>query len=739
MPAWGQAGAPARRTPGGSRSNEHSTLAPVRQAGGVLRHARRAVRAGGRHGSAADEPDPSQHHRDRRRLDAQHPEHGGHPGQGQSDPPHGAGPPAVRGRGEKERIERSIAKAREELAHVEQSYQPLIGSDEERRLYEAIVAARDAYFRTQETLLKLSRGGEASGGHRRSADYNAAGGARSREEAARSYAAGRGLNITLTLAALVVAATLAWLLMRHVRGLLGGDPADAANLVRQVAEGDLSGHIEVRAGDERSLIAALKAMQNSLRQVIAMGNGDLSQRTEEQASALEQTAATMSELGATRGGQVVQQFVDTMKGINDNHILALNAAIEAARAGEQGRGFAVVAGEVRTLAQRSAEAAKEIKTLISTSVEQVEHGTSQVDQAAATMDEVGGRDPPRHRGGGRDQQCDARAVAGREPGGRGGRPDGPGRRSGGADLGPVAPGQQRAQGDRGDGEGRSAQRADAVDQHPAADGAAGDGDLEGRDHQAAGALRLIGRRTDDPAAGQNGAALAALGQEAAGQIAEEAADAVAQQDGGDRAHRQMGDVLHQRADVGEAGEVARDHQQHRHQRDAHAGAGQQFAQHAQVGVVARGQLGQGQDLPGQRHQADRAGRDEGAAPAPGLAHPGADRRGADGGHRHAGQDQRHGPREEPVRHQPHRQRRRHRPETAQRHAQQDARRQQHAQAGGRGRHGVGQYSNRVRGDGRQQAGRQELGGHQAEDAQRIGAGSSHGGNMEKSQWPSAYG
>ena len=367
---------------------------------------------------------------------------------------------------EKERIERSIAKAREELAHVEQSYQPLIGSDEERRLYEAIVAARDAYFRTQETLLKLSRGGEASGGEtrayfrgdsrssfnswvqaiERSADYNAAGGARSREEAARSYAAGRGLNITLTLAALVVAATLAWLLMRHVRGLLGGDPADAANLVRQVAEGDLSGHIEVRAGDERSLIAALKAMQNSLRQVvggvrqgsesvasasaqIAMGNGDLSQRTEEQASALEQTAATMSELGATvrltsenaaqadqlarsatdvaqRGGQVVQQFVDTMKGINDSsrriadiigtidgiafqtNILALNAAVEAARAGEQGRGFAVVASEVRSLAQRSAEAAKEIKTLISTSVEQVEHGTSQVDQAAATMDEV---------------------------------------------------------------------------------------------------------------------------------------------------------------------------------------------------------------------------------------------------------------------------------------------------------------------------------------------------------------
>jgi len=162
---------------------------------------------------------------------------------------------------------------------------------------------------------------------------------------------------------------------------------------------------------------------------IAQGNQDLSGRTESQASALEQTAASMEELSATvrhnadnaqqahqlsvsaqsvvrEGGQVVGQVVQTMQGIHDSsrrmsdiigvidgiafqtNILALNAAVEAARAGEQGRGFAVVAGEVRSLAGRSAEAAKEIKRLITDSVERVEQGTVLVDQAGNTMDEV---------------------------------------------------------------------------------------------------------------------------------------------------------------------------------------------------------------------------------------------------------------------------------------------------------------------------------------------------------------
>jgi methyl-accepting chemotaxis protein len=162
---------------------------------------------------------------------------------------------------------------------------------------------------------------------------------------------------------------------------------------------------------------------------IAQGNNDLSGRTEEQASALEETAASMEELGSTvhqnadnarqanqlaqnastvaiKGGEVVAQVVGTMKGINasshkiadiigvidgiafQTNILALNAAVEAARAGEQGRGFAVVASEVRTLAGRSAEAAKEIKALIDDSVARVDQGTALVDQAGATMSEV---------------------------------------------------------------------------------------------------------------------------------------------------------------------------------------------------------------------------------------------------------------------------------------------------------------------------------------------------------------
>jgi methyl-accepting chemotaxis protein len=162
---------------------------------------------------------------------------------------------------------------------------------------------------------------------------------------------------------------------------------------------------------------------------IATGNSDLSQRTEEQASALQQTAATMDELGttvqnnaqhavsasqlaqgassvATEGGQVVAHVVETMEGINSSskriadiigvidgiafqtNILALNAAVEAARAGDQGRGFAVVAGEVRSLAQRSATAAKEIKGLITASVEQVQRGTTLVDEAGIKMREI---------------------------------------------------------------------------------------------------------------------------------------------------------------------------------------------------------------------------------------------------------------------------------------------------------------------------------------------------------------
>ncbi|RZL36742.1 MAG: methyl-accepting chemotaxis protein [Rubrivivax sp.] len=262
------------------------------------------------------------------------------------------------------------------------------------------------------------------------------------------YHQSRNIMLALVVGAVLVGIGIGVWLARSLTRQLGAEPAEAAALATGVSKGDLSAAIHLRAGDTTSIMAALKTMQESLAQVvanvrgnsesvatasaqIAQGNQDLSQRTEEQASALEETAASMEELGATvrqnadnakqanqlaqsaatvavKGGAVVGQVVDTMKSIDDSskkiadiisvidgiafqtNILALNAAVEAARAGEQGRGFAVVAGEVRNLAGRSAEAAKEIKTLIAASVECVEQGNALVGQAGATMTEVVG-------------------------------------------------------------------------------------------------------------------------------------------------------------------------------------------------------------------------------------------------------------------------------------------------------------------------------------------------------------
>ena len=234
--------------------------------------------------------------------------------------------------------------------------------------------------------------------------------------------------------------------LRITAGIVG-PLGQAATITDRVAHGDLSTPIpRSGAGEVGVMLNSLATMQDNLAQLvanvrmgsqsvanasaeIAQGNSDLSTRTEQQASALEQTAARMSGLNITvqqnadsarqanqlatsasvvaiQGREVVGQVVETMKGINESsrkisdiisvidgiafqtNILALNAAVEAARAGEQGRGFAVVASEVRSLAGRSAEAAKEIKTLINASVERVERGTAQVDSAGETMSEV---------------------------------------------------------------------------------------------------------------------------------------------------------------------------------------------------------------------------------------------------------------------------------------------------------------------------------------------------------------
>jgi len=223
------------------------------------------------------------------------------------------------------------------------------------------------------------------------------------------------------------------------------EPMDhAVDVAVQIAQGDLGVTVRSTGNEEtRRLLDALATMQSSFGGIvqevkhnaeevatastqIAQGNNDLSQRTEQQASALQQTAATMEELSATvrnntdnarqanqlalgashvatQGGEVVGQVVSTMRGINDSskkiadiisvidgiafqtNILALNAAVEAARAGEQGRGFAVVAGEVRLLAQRSTQAAHEIRDLIQASLTEVDKGTATVDRAATTI------------------------------------------------------------------------------------------------------------------------------------------------------------------------------------------------------------------------------------------------------------------------------------------------------------------------------------------------------------------
>ncbi len=265
-------------------------------------------------------------------------------------------------------------------------------------------------------------------------------------DAEAQFASARNFMLILLVLAVGMGVAAATVITRGLLKQLGGEPGYTSKIATSIAEGDLSIAIDTKSSDRGSLLSEMKQMRNSLVDIvsqvrrgtqtittasreIAAGNIDLSSRTELQASSLEKTASAMEELTSTvkqnadnareanqlaatasdvarKGGEVVSQVVGTMGEINSSaskiadiigvidgiafqtNILALNAAVEAARAGEQGRGFAVVASEVRNLAQRSAAAAKEIKTLIGDSVEKIGRGSKLVGQAGVTMDEV---------------------------------------------------------------------------------------------------------------------------------------------------------------------------------------------------------------------------------------------------------------------------------------------------------------------------------------------------------------
>jgi methyl-accepting chemotaxis protein len=354
-----------------------------------------------------------------------------------------------------------LEAASKRISELQKEVEGLVDSPEAKGLFDEVSVARKKYLDLRKTILETKKAGQLEeatalmnttmlpavdayvGSIKHLVDHYAAEGEKGAAAAHASSSAGRKAFVAVSLAGLLIAIILSWLITVSITSPIGEGVAAA----QRVAEGDLSVGILANGRDETArLLRALSEMTHKLRTLvgevasgahtvadtsaqIAQGNLDLSQRTEEQASTLEETASSLEELtstvqqnahnarqasqlamGATevarKGGQVVSEVVSTMTGISESsrkiadiisvidgiafqtNILALNAAVEAARAGEQGRGFAVVAAEVRSLAQRSAVAAKEIKVLIGDSVNKVDAGTKLVDAAGRTMEEI---------------------------------------------------------------------------------------------------------------------------------------------------------------------------------------------------------------------------------------------------------------------------------------------------------------------------------------------------------------